>query len=191
MEQSGVVARVCGEAAADGVRRATGGIYRAAERPCRARPGRKSGVIPGRVSRLAVARPGEAGETTGPTSGPSLSAKARALAGGPGGVEGDAREKRGAGPAARRVWEIGASWAVGERKRGMGRPGWRTGPGREKGRWERESGLGPVVGFWTGLVWGLGYGFLFYFFFFFFCKLTQTSLNSNKFEFKLPSTQPK
>ena len=56
MEQSGVVARVCGEATADGVRRAAGGIYRAAERPWRARPGRKSGVIPGRVSRWGVAR---------------------------------------------------------------------------------------------------------------------------------------
>ena len=36
-----------------------------------------------------------------------------------------------------------------------------------------------------------GFGSSFHFYFFFFCKLTQTSLNSNKFEFKLPSTQPK
>ena len=76
-------------------------------------------------------------------------------------MEGDAREKQGAGPAARRVWENGASWAAGERKRGMCRPGWRTGPGREKGRWERESG-GPgwaqVEGWVDGLPgWGLGW----------------------------------
>ena len=37
----------------------------------------KAGVIPGLVSRLAVARPGEAGETTGPTSGPRWSAAKR------------------------------------------------------------------------------------------------------------------
>ena len=114
---------------------------------------------------------------------------AEALTGGPGAGRWARRSGgRRAGEAGR--WAgceagvgIGASWAAGERKRGMGRPGWRTGPGREKGRWERESGLGPVVGFWTGLVWGLGYGFLFYWVFFLlpiaFLFLIQTSLNSN------------
>jgi len=47
-----------GDSVEDEVRRATGGTYRAAERPWRARPGRKSGVIPGRVSRWGVARAG-------------------------------------------------------------------------------------------------------------------------------------
>ena len=47
-----------GDTVEDEVRRATGGTYRAAERPWRARPGRKSGVIPGRVSRWGVARAG-------------------------------------------------------------------------------------------------------------------------------------
>jgi len=47
-----------GSSVGDEVRRAASGTYRAAERPWRARPGRKSGVIPGRVSRWGVARAG-------------------------------------------------------------------------------------------------------------------------------------
>jgi len=47
-----------GDSVEDEVRRATGGTYRVPERPWRARPGRKSGVIPGRVSCWGVARAG-------------------------------------------------------------------------------------------------------------------------------------
>ena len=64
--------------------------------------------------------------------------------------------------------------------KGEGR-GDRAGLGRRKGNgpWGKD-GLGCF-----------GFGSSFHFYFFFFCKLTQTSLNSNKFEFKLPSTQLK
>jgi len=135
------------------VRRATGGIYRAAERPWRARPGRKSGVIPGRVSRLAVARPGEAGETTGPTSGPGAQRD--------GGGRSAGAAEAGADRCARAEWRAarGRSWALGRLRggcgkselagpRGKGKEGWAgragaLGQGGKKGRWERESGLGP------------------------------------------------
>ena len=79
--------------------------------------------------------------------------------------------------------------------------GQRAGPVREKERADWAAGREC----WAGWVereekngpWGksglgcFGFGSSFHFYFFFFCKLTQTSLNSNKFEFKLPSTQPK
>ena len=55
--------------------------------------------------------------------------------------------------------------------------------------WAGVGKSGPVRG--AGLrLWGFWAPFLFLLLFFF-CKLTQTSLNSNKFEFTLPSTQPK
>jgi len=72
-------------------------------------------------------------------------------------------------------WAGGVALLAGPARAGRGR-GW-VGPD-----WAAGKEMGRVV-------LGLGYGFLFYFFFF--CKLTQTSLNPNKFEFKLPSTQPK
>ena len=97
-----------------------------------------------------------------------------------------------------------------EGKQALGRgnrlagPGWRGGPAllgqRTAGRGERcwAVGFGPKgegnAGLLGCLGWfGSGWGFVFSFFFYFlfFCKLTQTSLNSNKLEFKLPSTQPK
>ena len=49
-----------------------------------------------------------------------------------------------------------------------------------------DASVGPRLETGVGLLW-VSSPFLFLLFFF--CK--QTSLNSNKFEFKLPSTQPK
>jgi len=64
--------------------------------------------------------------------------------------------------------------------KGEGRGGRaRLGRGKGNGPWGKD-GLGCF-----------GFGSSFQFYFFFLCKLTQTSLNSNKFEFKLPSTHPK
>ena len=93
------------------------------------------------------------------------------------------REKRGAGPAARRVWEIGASWAAGERERGMGQPGWRTGPGREKGLVGEGERAGPGcwVFDWVSVGFGLWVPFLLGFLSTSYCFSIP---NSNKFEFK-------
>jgi len=154
------------------VRRTTGGIYRAAGRPWRARPGRKSGVIPGRVSRLAVARPGEAGETTGPTSGPRWSAAkcvARAERGRRAGASRPARGELGraggllalAGRAGRRRRGLRSVGRRGERE-WLGRVGSeraaRFGVGKRRvGHGPLRVGLGCELGFlfwvWAGLLW--------------------------------------
>jgi len=185
-----VVARVCGEAAADGVRRATGGIYRAAGRPWRAPPGRKSGVIPGRVSRLAVARPGEAGETTGPTSGPRWSAAkcvARAERGRRAGASRPARGELG-----RAGGLLALAGRAGRRRRGLrsvGRRGereWLGRVGSERaarfGVGKRRVGHGPLrvgLGCWAaGKSWaGSSLGWVFWVSSFLF-------LIQSKFEFK-------
>ena len=86
---------------------------------------------------------------------------------GPGVRRGERRARALAGRGSRAVR------ALAERGGGMGRARKGNGP------WGKD-GLGCF-----------GFGSSFHFYFFFFCKLTQTSLNSNKFEFKLPSTQPK
>ena len=73
----------------------------------------------------------------------------------------------------------------GERVRRGSRPGagcWRGRAGPRLGR-----DLGRGVASWDGFG-GLGFVFPFLFLFLFYYK---QSLNSNKFEFKLPSTQPK
>ena len=93
------------------------------------------------------------------------------------------RGNRQAGP----DWR-GGPVLLGQRTAGRGERCWAVGFG-PKG--EGNAGLLGCLG-WFGSGWGFVFSFLFFFFYFlFFCKLTQTSLNSNKLEFKLPSTQPK
>jgi len=125
------------------------------------------------------------GEMRAPTGGAVVSERE-------GGV---GRARRGAGeagcgngPCALR-WALAVCWAEAWRETGprgwaSGRAGVLAGP-----RW--GAGRRPDLCHWAGLGLVGVLCFLFLFYFLFFCKLTQTSLNSNKFEFKLPSTQPK
>ena len=111
---------------------------------------------------------------------------------GPGGKEGEwggllgRGEKGGWAAALGRAGEVGRRcWASAPRAGAKGAGPWVSGR-RERetlGCWAAWAGLGPV-----GVLCFL---FFLFFYFLFFCKLTQTSLNSNKLEFKLPSTQPK
>ena len=106
---------------------------------------------------------------------------------------GDGPEERGSRPRRRKRKRAVRGELPGPRKGERGSwpsAGWAA-------RWERGRRTG-LMGFLGRVSVGLGFYFLvffllflFYFYFLFFCKLTQTSLNSNKFEFKLPSTQPK
>ena len=132
----------------------------------------KAGVIPGRVSRLAVARPGEAGETTGPTSGPRWSAAkcvARAERGRRAGASRPARGELGraggllalAGRAGRRRRGLRSVGRRGERE-WLGRVGSeraaRFGVGKRRvGHGPLRVGLGCELGFlfwvWAGLFW--------------------------------------
>ena len=81
-----------------------------------------------------------------------------------------------------------AHWAAGL---GLGASGCASWAEVGSGPREEKEGRGPDLCHWAGLGLVGVLCFLFLFYFLFFCKLTQTSLNSNKFEFKLPSTQPK
>jgi len=173
-----------------------------------------------RAQRLGVIRAWEKVPegVRGLASGPRSRERARGGAG-PRGSEGERRERSRGSPARIAGRGRGRSCCVGPGRQRAGerevRGGLKRGrPGRAEepagpacwaraGEGKGRLGHGERVLGWLGRgrrkngPWGkdglgcFGFGSSFHFYFFFFCKLTQTSLNSNKFEFKLPSTQPK